>query len=245
MEDIEVIQYMTKEDIPKKYTVTRCHVYALIRLVQASLLYALSNWREAPFYRLEGDGVFYPKERVTADGTFNPTAVLGLQCIIDTIYFLLPDIITTDPRWPQWIHYASTVPIGMVILSYYAGIQALESIVFIGILYVCFMLCFGLVEYFDGKGDIRLRNITGGLLFGASFILWVFVFRSLCHTNPQAWVYILVISQYMLHMSMGVIMFRNLIGVNSFDESTPLYTGLNIVSKQITWFMNMCIPLIS
>jgi hypothetical protein len=82
-------------------------------------------------------------------------------------------------------------PIGVTILTVLAGVSLVLAVVHL-------LQAIGLVPYFVGEVAFRDFNLWYTLAWGLMVWVWLWVFRALWELNPQAWLFVVIVSGFNL-----------------------------------------------
>jgi hypothetical protein len=82
-------------------------------------------------------------------------------------------------------------PFGVTVLAILAGIAAALSVVHL-------LQSLGILPYFIGEYTVRGFNLWNAILWGLMVWVWVWVVQMLWSMNPQAWLFLAVITVFNL-----------------------------------------------
>ena len=218
--------------------------YAALRILQAIMLAVLSTWPLGTLYSFHVGSTTFATPTLVMARSFNLTAILLVQCIIDAAFFSLPNWLhDLNPRWAQWGAYALTTPLSLIVVAYYAGIQTLSSILVLWVLGWLLTLGNGIVEEFEKQNLTTLTKLCYLATSLGGLMGWAIILAAAAVSKPPAWVYVLVGTQFVCYAATNIAQFRSITKVDDYLQTTRLYMTANIISIQLLWAINICGPL--
>ena len=100
-------------------------------------------------------------------------------------------------------------PIGITILAILAAVAAILALIRTLQMLHLWPIWFGPVRFFT-------FDLLGAILWGILFLIWIWVLRGLWNLDPQAWLFVVVLSA--LNLILAVIA---IIGKSSFQAELP------------------------